>query len=29
MLPNEGGQEHPVRDTKDQQDSREKDGYRT
>jgi hypothetical protein len=28
MFPNEGGQEHLVRDTKDQWDSRENDGYR-
>jgi hypothetical protein len=28
MFPNEGGQEHLVRDTKGQRDSREKDCYR-
>jgi hypothetical protein len=28
MFTNEEGQEHLVRDTKDQWDSREKDGYR-
>jgi len=28
MFPNEGGQKHLVRVTKDQWDSKEKDGYR-
>ena len=28
MFPNEGGQKHLVRDTKGQQDSKEKDCYR-
>ena len=28
MFPNEGGQQHLVRDTKGQWDSKEKDGYR-
>jgi hypothetical protein len=29
MFPSVGGQKHPVRDTKVQRDSGEKDGYRT
>jgi len=28
MFPNEGSQKHLVRDTKDQLNSKEKDGYR-
>jgi hypothetical protein len=29
MFPNEGGQKHPVRDSKGQWGSKKKDGYRT
>jgi len=28
MFPNEGGKKHPVRDTKSNFNSKEKDGYR-